>query len=344
MKFSRVRINGSAVVCPPVEVTSASIEERLRPVYERLGLPDGRLELMSGIRARHFWGGPILPSQAAAEAGRLLLDGHAVQPDEIGLLIFCGVCRDRMEPATAAYVHGLLGLSPRCQIMDISNACLGFVNGMAMASAMIECGQVQHALLVSGENGLPLLENTINELLERPLSRKEIKPYFANLTIGAGAAAMLLSAADDAPDGLPRITSAVVRTDSAANELCQGDAAGMGGLQMLTEAEALLDAGIALAGATWQDFQEVSNWSLQDPDAFICHQVGRSHQRRLFESLGLDRAKDHTTFETMGNVGSVSLPYTLHDAAKSGRLRSGDKVALLGIGSGLSCMMMGVEW
>jgi acyl-CoA:acyl-CoA alkyltransferase len=135
----------------------------------------------------------------------------------------------------------------------------------------------------------------------------------------------------------------VARTDSSANQLCQGDAAGMEGLEMLTEAEALLDAGIALAGGTWTAFCEALGWTDSTPDCFVCHQVGRTHQRRLFESLGLDRSRDFTTFEYMGNVGSVSLPFTFHQAREAGRVRPGDKVALLGIGSGLSSVMLGVE-
>jgi 3-oxoacyl-[acyl-carrier-protein] synthase-3 len=348
MKFDKVRITATAVVQPPVELTSAAIEARLEPVYQRLGLPAGRLELMSGIRSRHFWEQPIQPSAAAAQAGEQLLSETALDRREIDLLIFCGVCRDRMEPATAAYVHGLLGLSPNCQILDVSNACLGFANGMVLAGGLIESGNIRHALLVSGENGKPLLEHTLQHLLEQPLSRRQIKPYFANLTIGAGAAAMLVSHADAAAacasNGIGMLRGGVVQTDSASNELCQGDTAGSAALQMLTEAEALLDAGIALATTTWDRFSAQIAWPADAPDIYICHQVGRSHQRRLFDALGADRSKDFTTFETMGNVGSVSLPFTLHRALRAGEIIDGSRIAMLGIGSGLSCMMLGVEW
>jgi 3-oxoacyl-[acyl-carrier-protein] synthase-3 len=350
MKFDKVRITATAVVQPPVELTSAAIEASLEPVYQRLGLPAGRLELMSGIHARHFWEQPIQPSAAAAQAGEQLLSETALDRREIDLLIFCGVCRDRMEPATAAYVHGLLGLSPNCQILDVSNACLGFANGMVLAGGLIESGNIRHALLVSGENGKPLLDHTLQHLLAQPLNRRQIKPYFANLTIGAGAAAMLVSHADattdcgDSEHGIGILRGAVVRTDSASNELCQGDTAGSEALQMLTEAEALLDAGIALATTTWERFRQQMAWPADAPDLYVCHQVGRSHQRRLFEALGADRSKDFTTFETMGNVGSVSLPFTLHRALREGKIIAGSRVAMLGIGSGLSCMMLGVEW
>ncbi|NDV62984.1 3-oxoacyl-ACP synthase III [Puniceicoccales bacterium CK1056] len=343
MKLSRVVISDTAVVIPPLPITSADIEEQLKPTYERLRLPEGRLELMTGIECRHFWEPGFLPSQASAEAGQALLEKSSVAKSEIDILIHCGVCRDRMEPATAAYVHGLLQMPPSCQILDISNACLGFVNAMILAGGLIESGQIRHALLVSGENGRPLLEHTIQTLLEKDLTRNGIKPYFANLTIGAGAAAMLLSRDDLAKAEAPRLLGGAVRTDSEANKLCQGDSIGMDSLEMLTDAEHLLDAGIALAGETWKAFEDELSWSQSTPDCFVCHQVGRTHQRRLFDSLGLDRSKDFTTFETMGNVGSVSLPFTFHQARQAGKIQQGAKVALMGIGSGLSCAMLGVE-
>jgi 3-oxoacyl-[acyl-carrier-protein] synthase-3 len=343
MRFSRVRISETAVVIPPLPVTSADIEDRLKPLYERLRLPEGRLELMTGIERRHFWDQGFLPSQASALAGQALLEKSTVDKSEIDLLIHCGVCRDRMEPATAAYVHGLLEMPASCQILDVSNACLGFVNAMILAGGLIESGQIRHALLVSGENGRPLLDHTIETLLTKDLNRNGIKPYFANLTIGAGAAAMLLSREDLAAAASQRLKGGAVRTDSEANKLCQGDAAGMDALEMLTDAELLLDAGIALAGSTLSDFELEMGWTRTSPDRFICHQVGRTHQRRLFDSLGLDRSRDFTTFEYMGNVGSVSLPFTYHQALVAGKVRPGDKVALMGISSGLSCAMLGVE-
>ena len=72
--------------------------------------------------------------------------------------------------------------------------------------------------------------------------------------------------------------------------------------------------------------------------------MGSVHRRRVYEAIGLDLAKDYSTFETLGNMGSVSLPATLSAAADAGAIRDGDRVALFGIGSGLNCLMLGVEW
>ncbi|MCD8483076.1 MAG: 3-oxoacyl-ACP synthase III [Verrucomicrobia bacterium] len=340
-KFTKVRIAGLASVQPPVEITSDAIEQRLQPLYERLRLPTGRLELMTGIHARHFWPDPILPSTAAANAGRLALEQAAIPMNAFGLLAHCGVCRDHLEPATASRVHSLLHLPREIQFLDISNACLGFLNAMILASSFIEGGMIRAALLVSGENGKPLLEHTIRELLSKDLTRNQVKPYFANLTIGAGAAACVLAHEDLAPTS-PRFSNAVVHSDSSHNELCQGDNAG-DELAMLTDSEALLQAGLDLAADTWARFTALTGWGVPVIDRTVCHQVGRTHQRKLLERLNLSLEKDFTTYRFMGNVGSVSLPFTLDHLLQQNALAANSKIALLGIGSGLSCAMAGIE-
>jgi len=343
MRFHNVSIESIAYALPDEVWTSADLEARMAELYRRLRLPEGRLELMTGIRERRFWPKDTRASEASAKAGEAVLERSRFGRGEIDLLVHAAVCRDRLEPATASYVHGLLGLSGHTQIFDLSNACLGFLNAMVVAAGLIESGQIERALICSGENGRPLVERTLEQLSAPELTRRTIKPYFANLTIGAGAVAAVLCRSDLAPGSSPRIHAAVVETDTSANELCQGDSAG-DALEMLTDSEQLLVAGIGVARRGWERFTEVTGWSADTPDRVITHQVGRAHTRELFGALGLDLSKDYATFETLGNIGSVSCPITLAKAMEDGAYRPGQRAALLGIGSGLSTLMMALEW
>jgi len=249
-----------------------------------------------------------------------------------------------LEPATAAFAHHQIGLPATAQIFDVSNACLGFLNALATAAAMIECGQIRCAMIVAGENGRPLVEHTLRTLLGQPLDRNGIKPYFANLTIGCGAAGAIVCHRSLAPARPHRLLGGVARAATAHSELCQGDAAGQGALAMRTDAEQLLEAGVDLVRETWADFTAATGWDKDRVTRFIGHQVGAAHRRRIYEALGLDPKKDFSTFETLGNMGSVSLPATLSAAVDAGAVASGDRVALFGIGSGLNCMMLALEW
>ncbi len=344
MRFQHVCIESLATALPDEAWTSSAIEEQLRPLYERLKLPFGRLELMTGIRERRFWPTGTRPSEASAAAGRAALARSQVPASEIGLFIHSAVCRDMMEPATAAFAHRLLGLPATAQILDVSNACLGFLNALTLAAGMIESGQIRAALIVSGENGRPLVEQTIKTLREQPLDRNQIKGFFANLTIGSGAVAAVVCHESLVQGERHRLIGGAVRAATGHNHLCQGDAHGAEALQMQTDAEALLVAGVKVAQETWTDFAAATGWMVPMVQRFICHQVGAAHRRRLYEMLGLDLARDFSTFETLGNVGSVSLPATLSKAVEAGAVQHGDRVALLGIGSGINCMMLALEW
>ena len=343
MQFNRSVLTGLVAELPPEVWTSDEVERRLAPLYGRLKLPEGRLELMTGIKERRFWPQAIRPSEISALAGRRALQAAAVGPADIDLLIHSSVCRDRLEPSTAAYVHGLLGLGPQAQILDVSNACLGFLNAVVLAAGLVESGQIRRALVCSGENGRPLVERTIRLLNEDlSLTRDGIKPYFANLTIGAGGAAAVVSSDDLAGPDAIRLLAGAWETDSSANALCEGDTSS-DELDMRTDSEALLAAGVGLAQRCWGRFKQESGWNEATPDRIITHQVGRRHSSLLFERLGLDPAKDYQSFDRLGNVGSVSLPATLALARAEGRVRRGEKAALLGIGSGLASLMLAVE-
>lgn len=341
MKFENVCLESLAVALPDEIWTSADIEERLRPLYERLKLPVGRLELMTGIRERRMWAAGTRPSDASAAAGRAVLAKSAMRPEQVELFIHAAVSRDMLEPATASFAHRKIGLPATAQIFDVSNACLGFLNALTIAAGLIESGQIRCAMVAAGENGRPLVEQTLRTLIERPFTRNEIKPYFANLTIGSGAVAALVCHRSLVQGQPHRLLGGVARAATQHSELCQGDSYGTEALAMQTDSEQLLLAGVALARETWADFGAIHGSS---HDRYICHQVGSVHRRKLYETLGLDLARDFSTFETLGNTGSVALPATLAAAVEQGAVRAGDRVGLLGIGSGLNCLMLALEW
>ncbi len=341
MRFQNVCIESLAVALPEEVWTSAHIEQQLRPLYERLKLPEGRLELMTGIRERRMWPPGTRPSEASAAAGRAALSKSKLKPGQVELFIHAAVSRDMLEPATASFAHRRIGLPATAQIFDVSNACLGFLNSLTLAAGMIEGGQIKCALIAAGENGRPLVEQTLRTLVDKPLTRNAIKPYFANLTIGSGAVAAVVCHRSLVAGRAHRLLGGIARAATQHSDLCQGDTYGAESLAMQTDSEQLLLAGVELARETWQEFTAEQGSSYA---RFICHQVGSVHRRKLYETLGLDLALDFSTFETLGNTGSVALPATLAAAIDAGAVREGDRVGLLGIGSGLNCLMLALEW
>ncbi len=349
MKYQHVRLHGFGYELPPNVITSDAIEKKLAAVYSRLKLPRGRLELMSGIRERRFWDRGTRPSDAAVMAGRKALAASTIPAGELECLIFTSVSRDMMEPATASFVHSQLNLPERCLVFDISNACLGFLDGMLFLANMIELGQVKCGLLVAGETAEGLLDSTIRNLLgDSSLTRKTIKYSFASLTIGSGAVALVMTH-ENYSKGQQKFIGGAYRANTRHNELCQGgqtseSSVAHGSILMATDSEELMKQGIETAKDTWDDFLKALGWLADEINVYFCHQVGQAHARLLFERLDLDPAKNFETLSYLGNTGSVSAPVTMATGIEQGVFSKGQRAALLGIGSGINCLMLGVEW
>ena len=343
--FTNVCLHTYGYELPPRTLTSESIEKRLSPVYERLKLPAGRLEMMSGIRERRLWQPGTKPSQAASLAGRKTIEAAGIDPAEIDCLFFTSVSRDMLEPATASFVHHSLGLSPGCLVLDISNACLGFLDGMILLGTMIEQGQVKNGLVVSGETAEELIESTIQTLLkDTTLTRKSIKPAFASLTIGSGAVALYMCRTSEETVDRPRLIHCSWLANTDFSDLCLGGQSAPQTTLMATDSEELLIQGIETAKRTWDQFSTASGWDDGAIDCYFCHQVGSAHARLLFERLQLSAEKNFETLPFLGNVGSVSAPVTMAIAMEEQRYRPGMNGAMLGIGSGINCLMLGVGW
>ncbi len=343
MKFENVVIESFAVHLPDNIVSTESIEEMLSPTYKRLRLPQGRLELMTGIKERRTWPSGTWPSDLSAAAANNLFEKSNIKRSDVDLLVHASVCRNFLEPSTASVIHEKLELTPNCIIFDLSNACLGVLNSFVVAASMIEAGTIKTALIVTGENGGPLLEETIKRLNnDESLTRKSIKKFIANLTIGSSACAYMLCHKSLKEDG-HKLLGGAVMTDSKANELCRGDGDPTS-LMMETDSEALMKAGVILAAKTWEKTKENLGWDQKDLNWQIGHQVGQAHESLTVNTLKLKGIPTFTTYETLGNTGSAALPTTLALMAKEKDIKKGDKIALLGIGSGLSSIMLGVQW
>jgi len=202
VKFEQVRLQAIAVTLPSEIITSDEIEMRLEPLYSRLKLPVGRLEGMSGIRERRIWPPGTMPSGPSIRSGNAVLDAAGIDRAKVGCLIHASVCRDFLEPATASKVHHGLGLSDDCWVYDVSNACLGMLNGAIQIATLIEAGVIAAGVVVATETSRPLLEQTIRVLnADESLTRQSVKPAFASLTIGSGSCAWLLTHRDPARTG-----------------------------------------------------------------------------------------------------------------------------------------------
>jgi 3-oxoacyl-[acyl-carrier-protein] synthase-3 len=338
MLFQHVAIAGLAHIDAPRRLSSDEINARLKPTLDRLGIRTDVLQDVAGIHARRLWEEGMQASDAATLAGVKALADAGIDPDKVGLLVNTSVSRDYLEPSTASIVSGNLGLGDECQNFDVANACLAFLNGMDIASRMIERGEIDYALVVDGETADLAYEKTLERMMRADSTEADFRNELATLTLGSGAAAMVLARAELAP-GAPRYRGGVTRAATQWNKLCRGNLDGM-----ITDTRTLLIEGIKLAQKTFLVAKQKLGWVVEEMDEFVVHQVSKVHTAAFTKAMGIDPKKVLTIFGEHGNIGPASVPIVLSKLRELGRLKKGDRIALLGIGSGLNCSMAEVVW
>jgi 3-oxoacyl-[acyl-carrier-protein] synthase-3 len=318
----------------PIVVPSASFDEQLSRTYHRVRMKPGMLEKLAGVVERRWWPTDVNFADAAALAGAKALAEAGIIPAQVDVMINTSVSRDYLEPSTAVAIHHQLGLPTSCLNFDLANACLGFVNAIQLAGTMIDSGQADYAVIVDAEGSRYTQELTLARLASDEATADDLRSQFATLTLGSGAAAMVLGRADRHPEG-HRVIGGVSRAGTEHHDLCVGDLT-----RMRTDTKRLFAAGLALAMETWADAKADFGWA--GIDWFVAHQTSVVHIRAMAEALGVDPARFPLTLPHYGNIGPAAVPFTL--AHHADNLRAEDRILLLGIGSGLNTSYAEIVW
>jgi 3-oxoacyl-[acyl-carrier-protein] synthase-3 len=350
MKYTNVFIDAIGYEIAPVVVSSLELERRLEGLYRALHLGEGQLEALTGINERRWWEEGYRISDGAVAAARRSLEASSVRADQLEVLIYGGVCREYFEPATACRIASLVGVSAEAAVYDVSNACLGVLNGLVDIANRIEIGQIRAGMVVACETAREINEIVIAQLLA-DRSMDFFKLSLATLTGGSGAVALVLTDGSFSRERGHRLLGGVTRNASAFHGLCRWgiEETGPPGRYQFqqftsTDASAVLTNGIELGVQTWHAFLEKLNWTAGQVDKVICHQVGAAHRETILKALEIPEEKDFATYPFLGNTGTVALPLTAALADGREFLEAGDRVGFLGIGSGLNCLMLGLEW
>ena len=356
MRYQDICIHGFGYALAPVIVATEEIEDALEPTYARLRIPHGQLETLTGIAERRWWepGYPI--TEGAIVAAQRCLEAHGVPAEDIGMLVYGAVCREHFEPATACHVAAGLEarghtIAPSAAVFDVSNACLGVVTGIVEVANRIALGQIKAGLVVASETAREINEATIARLNADP-TMERFASSVATFTGGSGAVAVLVTHADYGGHTLHGVAT---RAAPAHHRLCRWGIEPHPNAQApsddpavrpfaSTNAAGVLEHGVKLGQDTWADFLSTLQWRSEDIDRTVCHQIGAAHRKTMLQTLGRSPETDFVAYEHLGNIGTVALPLATALAGERDFLQPGQRVGLLGIGSGLNCMMMGVTW
>lgn len=327
------RILSTGYYLPPEVVRTDDLMAEIRP--ERFDLPASYLRDNVGVETvRHC---DLAPSELAARAAKQALQQSGVRPDDIGMIIFCGIEGDHVEPATAMTVQAKLGLkAPIC--FDLSNACQGFMSGLQVANDMIAMGRAKYALVCTGERPSRVSRAAVADLKKcRDLQR--LKNRVGMLTVGDAGGAMILGRDHFSQEsGIKGFA-----TDSLGKHarLCwyKWSGARLDGEMVMGKICSLT---IGLHKVVYRRALELLQWDASGIDCLITHQVGARPFQLLSEAFEVAKNRMTRTYHTLGNITSATLPVNLGLAIEAGQVKPGSRIFAGMSGSGITVCHMGL--
>lgn len=328
----RTRIEAVGSYLPATEVSTAELLAQLAvdsPID---------LERVSGVRYRRRCAPGEDSFSMATAAARGALDNSRYDAADLDVIISCSITRIRdgeftVEPSFALMLRNELGAAGAIHF-DVSNACAGMLSGVLVLDRMIRAGIVKRGLVVSGEYITPIADTAVREMSEK------YDPQFASLTVGDGAAAVVLDGDGTPDEGIDYIE---LNTSAAFAQLCLGMPSDRSsGIALYTDNRAMHNEQRYLLWTTrQQDFLRSRNSSFADEryDYVIHHQFS-APAVELIDKIA-EREFDAavppgpTVLERYGNTASTSHFVVLHDALKQQRITSGAKVLMVPAASGV---------
>src|SRR6266568_3364530 len=292
----------------------------------------------TGVAVRHVSAPNECASDLGVAAARKLFDNNSCAPEEVDFLIFVSQMPDYFMPTTACLVQDRLGLRTTCGAIDINLGCSGFIYGLAVAKSLVEAAVAGTVLLITSDT----YTKWINP-----------KDRSTRTLFGDGAAATLVVGIESESDligpfvlgsdggGVKDIVvpaGGFRRPITAETKIEQTDDTGN-----VRSPENLYMNGGAVLGFTIRTIPPVidellqkSGLTLDDIDLVIPHQANKFMLERLRAKLKIAADKYWIDMKDSGNTVSATIPIALESAMQQGRVKAGDRVALVGFGVGYS--------
>jgi 3-oxoacyl-(acyl-carrier-protein) synthase III len=266
-------------------------------------------------------------ARAGASAGFII--------DDIDMILYCAVSRMYSEPSTAVLLQKRLGIHSAVSF-DVSNACLSFIDGLLIADSMIKSGRSRCALIVSAEKGGAVMKNSIRAMI----AKEKGAECLASLTLGDGSIAALVCSPSFRAETPLRLRAFSRTTLSKYAECCILPA---GNHPMTTDSHAMFEGALRHFPPMVNNLLKDIQWDINDIDVVIPHQASLKMIKRAMDAIGSPMEKCAISIDQYGNMASVSVPFTLNQVLEERNLKEGDRIIILGFGSGLSFSMMALE-
>lgn len=311
---------------PDQVVDSDSLMEDIK-LEQRFGINPRYLRTLTGIEERRWASDSTMPSALAIEASIKAIAQGGVDPGKIDCVLYCSIERDWQEPATAHRVQYEIG-AKNATCFDITNACHGFMNGLAVADSFIAHGTAELCLICTGEVGSRVARGVIQKINQQIKDKEELRHVIGALTLGDAGAAVLMSRAASGT-GFKRF-----KFESAGEfaELCHYAKQDDEIVDPFMAMEEICQETLDFHRRTIEETYLALGWEPWQVDSLICHQVGLKPHRQVCRLAQIEPEKAPITVNKYGNLASATIPTVL----SLNPPQKGDKVLVLSSGSGMT--------
>ncbi len=306
MDYKNINIIGTGCYIPENVVDTTCLFKKIDS-QNRFGIPVDFLKSKAGIISHRAVEPHIRPSTMASLAAINAMDQAEVLPEEIDLLIFCGITRDFEEPATAHNVQSIIGAA-NAECYDVSNACHGVISGLNIASQYASSGNIKKALIVAAE------KNSYNHgvFIEDILTNKnypadEFRKKNAILSAGDAAGAIVIEANNKEGYGFNPFW---FKSEGENSQLCEYriERSGFVGQANMKN---IMEEFIRIHQSQIQNTYNLLGWSPSDVDHIMIHQTGRKPALDHAKIANVSPDKLVLTYPWLGNIASATIPVVL---------------------------------
>ena len=262
----------------------------------------------------------VTASDLAVEAARHALEAAGRVAADIDLIIVATSTPDMVFPSSAAILQNKLGVAG-CPAFDVQAVCSGFVYALTVADAMIRTGTARCALVVGAE-----VFSRILDFSDRTTC----------VLFGDGAGAVILEASDE-----PGILASDLHADGKhVGILCvPGHVSGgnvLGTPLLHMDGQAVFKLAVSVLADVARETVEAAGLTIADVDWLIPHQANVRILKATGKRLGVDESRLVSTVHRHANTSAASVPLALAEAVADGRVQSGHRVLLQGVGGGFT--------
>lgn len=303
-----------------------------------------RIQSKTGIDQRHVVGPDEFASDLAVRAAEKLF-ATGVPRESIDALFFCTQSPDYFLPTTACLLQERLGLPTAIAAFDFNLGCSGYIYGLGLARGFVATGQARRVLLVTGDTYTKFIhpgDRSVRTIFGDAASATLVSAVdgsgglngpFVYGTDGKGAQNLMV------PTGgmrRPRIENAPVSTDKGGNQRTEN--------HLFMNGPEIFNFTLRVVPATFERLLAEAGLRADDIDLYVFHQANQYMLEHIRKRLGIAPEKFIISMQQCGNTVSSTIPVALDMAVKSGQLRFGMRVMLMGFGVGYSWSGTIVKW